>query len=157
MIGCVEDPSRGLPPGTVPARYADARTLYSVLGSVTRRDSWEPPEAMRAVSVLGSIVLDYRNADLPLGLTALDCVVYLGSVEIVVPPDVDVELTGSVFLGSVDAKTERSWSGRSGWIRRAKQRLLGEDDERDDAADDERPLLSIECSGLLGSVAVRVR
>jgi predicted membrane protein len=126
--------------------------VYSVLGSVTRRDSWEPPEAMRAVSVLGSIVLDYRNADLPLGLTTLDCVVYLGSVEIVVPPDIDVELTGSVLLGSVDAKAER---GRSDWLRRAKQRLLGEGDERD--ADDERPLLSIDCSGFLGSVAVRVR
>ena len=152
MIRGVEDPSRGLPPGSVPARYADARTVYSVLGSVTRRDSWEPPEAMRAVSVLGSIVLDYRNAELPLGVTMLDCVVYLGSVEIVVPPDVDVELTGSVLLGSVDAKSQPS---RSNWIRRAKQRLLGEGDERD--SDDERPLLSIDCSGLLGSVSVRVR
>jgi predicted membrane protein len=81
----------------------------------------------------------------------LDCVVYLGSVEIVVPPDVDVELTGSVLLGSVDAKSQPS---RSNWIRRAKQRLLGEGDERD--SDDERPLLSIDCSGFLGSVSVRV-
>lgn len=109
-------------------------------------------EQKTQVSVLGSIVLDYRHADLPLGVTSLDCVVYLGSVEIVVPPDVDVELTGSVLLGSVDAKAERS---RRDWLRRAKEHLLGEGDPR--GGDDERPLLSIDCSGFLGSVAVRVR
>lgn len=151
MIRCVDDPPHGLPPGGVPARYADSPTLYSVLGSVTRRDCWVPPESMQAVSVLGSIVLDYRNADLPLGVTILDCVVYLGSVEIVVPPDVDVELTGSVLLGSVDAKAEPS---RRHWLRRAKERLLGEGDDRDP---EERPLLSIDCAGFLGSVVVRVR
>ncbi len=75
-----------------------------MLGSVTRRGPWEPPETMRLVSVLGSSVLDCRDAELPLGVTEVDCEVFLGSVEVIVPSDVDVELTGSVFLGSVETK-----------------------------------------------------
>ena len=86
--------------GGLAKRHEGVETVYSVLGSVARRGPWEPPEMMWTVSVLGSIVLDYGEADLPLGVTAVDCEAFLGSVEIIVPPDVDVELMGSVFLGS---------------------------------------------------------
>ena len=98
--------------GELAERYEDAETVYSVLRSVTRRGPWEPPETMRLVSVLGSIVLDYRDADLPLGVTEVECEVFLGSVEVIVPPDVDVEPTGSVFLGSVETKGGMGRSNR---------------------------------------------
>lgn len=130
---------------------ATAESVYAVLGSVSRRDPWEPPETMRAVSIMGSIVLDYRDADLPLGTTVLDCQVFMGSVEIIVPPDVDVELIGSVFLGSVET---RGGSSRLRWLRRARERLLGPEPEPEDEY--ERPLLSVDCSGLMGSVEVKL-
>ena len=95
-------------PRTLAERYEPAETIYSVLGSATRRGPWEPPQTMRTVSVLGSLVLDYRDADLPLGVTEVDCAVFLGSVEIIVPSDVDVELTGSVLLGGVETKGGKS-------------------------------------------------
>jgi hypothetical protein len=138
--------------GALAKRYQDAETVYSVLGSIARRDRWEPPETMRTVSVLGSIVLDYRDADLPLGVTAVDCQVFLGSVEIIVPSDVDVELTGSVFLGSVETKGGK---GRLNWLRRAGERLVGQEPEAEE--DYERPLLSVDCSGVMGSVQVKLR
>ena len=108
----------------VDKRYEDAETVYSVLGSITRRERWEPPETMRTVSVLGSIVLDY----------------------------LDVELTGSVFLGSVETKGGK---GRLKWLRRARERLLGQEAKPED--DYERPLLSVDCSGVMGSVEVKLR
>ena len=138
--------------GALAKRYQDAETVYSVLGSITRRERWAPPETMRTVSALGSIVLDYRDADLPLGVTAVDCQVFLGSVEIVVPSDVDVELTGSVFLGSVETK---SGKGRRNWLRRARERLVGQEPEPKEEY--ERPLLSVDCSGVMGSVEVKLR
>ena len=137
---------------TLAERYEHAETVYSVLGSAARRGPWKPPETMRAVSVLGSIVLDYREADLPLGVTEVDCQVFLGSLEIVVPSDVDVELTGSVFLGSVETK---SGKGRRHWLLRARDRLVGQEPRQ--AEDYERPLLSVDCSGVIGSVKVKLR
>ena len=138
--------------GALAERYEHAETVYSVLGSTARRGPWKPPETMRTVSVLGSIVLDYRDADLLLGVTEVDCAVFLGSVEIIVPSDIDVELTGSVFLGSVETK---SGKGPHNWLRRARKRLVGEEREPDE--DYERPLLSVDCSGLMGSVEVKLR
>jgi hypothetical protein len=134
-----------------PARYRDVQTLYSVLQSSTRSGPWVPPEIMRVVSVLGSVVLDYREADLPPGVTELDCQVYLGNVEIVVPPDVDVELTGSVLLGNV--ATERGAEG-PGSRRRLPPRPSGPEEGPEEES--ERPLLSVDCSGVMGNVAVRL-
>ena len=138
--------------GAMAERYEHAETVYSVLGSTARRGPWKPPETMRTVSVLGSIVLDYRKADLLLGVTEVDCAVFLGTVEIIVPSDIDVELTGSVFLGSVETKGDE---GLHNWLRRARERLVG--DEREPDEDYERPLLSVDCSGVMGSVEVKLR
>ncbi len=130
-------------------RYEPTETIYSVCWSIVRRGPWEPPETMRTVSVMGNIVLDYRDADLPLGVTEVDCQVFLGEVEVIVPYDVDVELTGSVFLGSVEAE---SGKGRY-WLRRARERLVGQEPEPEE--DHERPLLSVDCSGVMGAVKVK--
>lgn len=113
----------------------DAKTAVAVLNSTALRVTWEPPELQQVVSVLGNVVVDYRDADIPLGVTGVDCAVYLGNVEILVPEDVDVELTGTVFLGNVELKGGRR--------------------RRDDESE-ERPLLSIDCSGLMGSVLVKL-
>jgi hypothetical protein len=85
-------------------------------------------------------------------VTEVDCQVYFGSVEIIVPPNVDVELTGSVFLGSVE--TTGGGGGRS-WLRRARERLVGRDPEPEEEY--ERPLLSVDCVGVAGSVEVKLR
>jgi hypothetical protein len=138
--------------GEVAERFEPAETAYSVLGSTARRGPWEPPERMRAIAVLGSTVLDYREADLPLGVTEVDCAVFLGTVEIVVPTDVDVEVTGSIILGSVETKSGKR---RRNWLRRAQERLTGRELEREEEY--ERPLLSVDCSGALGSVEVKLR
>lgn len=134
--------------GAVAHPHEDVETVYAVLQSTTRRGPWEPPETMRLVSVLGSVVLDYREAELPLGVTEVDCEVFLGSVEIIVPSDVDVELSGSVFLGSVGTRNQKGWID---W-RRVRDRLVGHDPE----PEDERPLLSVHCSGWMGSVEVKL-
>ena len=119
----------------VATRVDDAKTAVAVLNSTALRVTWEPPELQQVVSVLGNVVVDYRDADFPLGITGIDCSVYLGNVEILVPEDVDVELSGTVFLGNVETKG----GGR----------------RRDDDSD-ERPLLSIDCSGLMGNVVVKL-
>lgn len=126
------------PHAGVTTRVDDGDSITAVLGSRSVHVTWQPPELQQVVSVLGNVVLDYRDADLPLGITGVDCAVYLGNVEILVPEDVDVEITGSVFLGNLETKGRR-----------------GPAPSDDDG--DERPLLCIDCSGLMGSVVVRLR
>ena len=123
------------PRSEVATRVDDARTAIAVLNSTALRVTWEPPELQQVVSVLGNVVVDYRDADIPFGVTGVDCAVYLGNVEILIPEDVDVEISGTVFLGSVETKGGR--------------RRRGDDSE-------ERPLVSIDCSGLMGNVTVRL-
>jgi predicted membrane protein len=143
----VNDPPAKRSSGELAGRYEEPETVYSVLRSVTRRGPWEPPETMRLVSVMGSIVLDYRDADLPLGVTTVECEVFAGSVEIIMPPDVDLELTGSVFLGSVET--------RGGDTRRSmRERLVGPGPDPEEEY--ERPLLCVSCSGGMGSVEVKL-
>ena len=138
--------------GALTRPYEDDETVYAVLRTVTRLGPWEPPEAIRLVSVMGNIVLDYREAELPLGVTEVDCQVFAGNIEIIVPPDVDVELTGSVFLGNVETKR-----GKAAWRQKAREFLLGEPpgDEEEDAH--ERPLLSVSCSGAMGNIELKLR
>lgn len=144
------DPPAPRPPAA-PVRLEEGETVVAVLQSSARRGPWTPPERMRVVSVLGSVVLDYREADLPAGITEVDCAVYLGSVAILVPPDVDVELTGSVLLGSMETKDDAEMA-------RAREHLRARTGgaPADRAPESERPLLSVDCAGVMGSVAVRL-
>jgi predicted membrane protein len=131
----VSDVPAKRPRSELATQVDDAKTATAVLNSTTLRVTWEPPELQQVVSVLGNVVVDYRDAEIPLGVTGLDCAVYLGNVEILMPEDVDVELTGTVFLGSVETKGGRR--------------------RRDDDSE-ERPLVSIDCSGLMGNVVVKL-
>ena len=49
----------------------------------------------------------------------------------------------------------KSGKGPHNWLRRAQERLVGKERELDE--DYERPLLSVDCSGVMGSVEVKLR
>jgi hypothetical protein len=137
MLRFVNDPPVRRPSAEIVERI-ESESVSAVLRSATWRGPWEPPESMTAVSVLGNVVLDYREADLPPGRTDLECEVYLGNIEIFVPRGVQLELSGSVFLGAVETTGGSAGPGPA------------PDDER------ERPLLCIECSGFMGNVEVKL-
>lgn len=143
-----------LPTRPSPRELADAEsdardaTVFAVLQSRVWRGPWSPPPWMHVMSVLGSVVLDYRDAELLLGETALRCDVVLGSVEILVPPDVDVEVTGAVVLGSVETRdADEDLDALPPGARPA---------EPDAEPEGERPLLHVHCAGALGSVTIRL-
>jgi hypothetical protein len=76
------------------------RVALSVLGNVERRGRWSLPRYGRALSVLGNIELDMRDVVFPPGVTELVVNAVFGNVEIVVPPELAVETSGSGILGS---------------------------------------------------------
>ena len=86
-----------------PALVPTAATprAVAILGSVERRGQLAA-RASSALAVLGSIVIDLRDAVLPAGVTTLQLSAVLGSIEIIVPPNLAVESAGASILGSFE-------------------------------------------------------
>jgi hypothetical protein len=74
----------------------------AILGSVERRGQWAVGRSSGALAVLGSVVIDLRDVALPAGVTTIEVSAVLGSVEIIVPPNLAVESQGSSILGSFE-------------------------------------------------------
>ena len=68
----------------------ETRTLFAVLGTTKRRGPWEPPERVRAFALLGTVELDFREADMLPDLTEVDALSLLGRVKIIVPEGLSV-------------------------------------------------------------------
>ena len=121
-------PSTGL--ATV-ERPTQGQRAVAILGSVERRGHWTVARSSGALAVLGSVLIDLRDVTLPPGVTTLEVSAVLGSVEILVPPNLAVESQGSGILGSFEGM----------------QRV-----PRD--ADPDLPVLRVQGRAVLGSVEV---
>jgi hypothetical protein len=90
-----------------------ARQLKVTLGSVRRAGPWAAPGQLATRVVCGSLVLDLREAKLVSNVTTIDVHVTMGHVEIIVPPDVTVDVDARSFLSNVEDRTEpRTTGGR---------------------------------------------
>lgn len=103
----------------------------AILGSVERRGQLAA-RASGALAVLGSVVIDLRDVSMPPGVSTLEVSAVLGSVEIIVPPNLAVESAGASILGSFEG------------IQRV---------PRD--PDPELPVLRVQGRAVLGSIEIR--
>ena len=96
-------PALGGPPVVVDAdRVRPRGFLLSVLSGTTRAGRWIPARKSFALGVLGGISLDFREAVLGAGVTGVNVLAVLGGVEIIVPPEMAVEVDGMAVLGSFE-------------------------------------------------------
>lgn len=86
-----------------PSRPAE-RSMWMILGRTEKRGRWTVPSKLTVRSFLGGSVLDFREADFAPGITELRIRTLLGRHEIIVPPDLDVELDLNALLGHADDK-----------------------------------------------------
>lgn len=132
-------------------------TISAVFSSTARRGEWLPAEDVRVRALFGNVKLDFTDALLAPGVTTLETFALFGSVEILVPADLEVELAASAVLGSVE---QRDSGGRVGrFIADQIRRVTGQEPRRtyDPDPDDENPVLRIEGHAVFGSIIVRVR
>ena len=100
-------PARGGGPVVVDAdRVRDHGFMISVLGGTKRAGRWIPARKTFALGVLGGISLDFREALLGPGITDLSVLATLSGVEIIVPPEMTVEVDGMALCGSFDHETD---------------------------------------------------
>ncbi|MEI9941525.1 MAG: DUF1707 domain-containing protein [Pseudomonadota bacterium] len=78
-----------------------APRALAILGSVERRGQLAA-RVSGALAVLGSVVIDLRDVRMPPGVSTLQVSTVLGSIEIIVPPNLAVESAGASILGSFE-------------------------------------------------------
>lgn len=85
-----------LPPEDVPA----SGSILAILGSSERRGAWRVPRKLKIVSFMGSVELDFREAEFGPGVTEVEVLSVMGSVQIIAPTHIDVDCDGIGILGS---------------------------------------------------------
>ncbi len=106
--------------------------VFACMGGSVRKGSWEPPETLYTLSLMGGVELDFREAALLEGMTEVTVLAVMGGVKIVVPDDVDVEVSGIGIMGGFE---------------HVSRHVPGED----------RPLIRIKGLALMGGVEVKVK
>ena len=91
-------PANVVPREEVPAR----QFLAGVLGASTRGGSWVAPREMYAVALMGGVEIDFREAGLGPGVTEVTALALWGGVDVIVPPDLQVECNGAGIMGGFE-------------------------------------------------------
>lgn len=89
----IEDPSR-----------AERKSMSVIMSSVERRGRWAVPRHMALRSMWGNVELDFRDASLAPGVTEISVLVVMANVEVILPPNLAIDVDVSTFAGNV---TER--------------------------------------------------
>ena len=98
-------------PAQAPARQRGGR-IAAVLSSASRSGRWRPEPSTAVVTVFGSADLDFREAVLPGREIALRAVAVLGSVSVIVPPEMRVVDSGLAIMGTRDIAADGAESER---------------------------------------------
>ena len=69
---------------------------------------WRPNETMGAFAMMGSVDLDLRHAEIEHPVIQINATAIMGSIEVIVPDGVDVELTGFNLMGSKESRVDDS-------------------------------------------------
>jgi hypothetical protein len=89
----IDDPSR-----------AAHKKLRVIMGNVERRGRWTVPRTLKLRVFWGNAELDFRDASLASGTTTIDVGVLMGNLEIILPPQLAVDVDVSSFMGSVEER-----------------------------------------------------
>lgn len=86
-------------------------TVQALLSSATHRGRWKVPSRVVVNATLGAVELDLVEAEIA-GEVEIEVKVLLGSVRIVVPEDLAVDVSGQAVLGSFDHLSQGSRASR---------------------------------------------
>jgi hypothetical protein len=102
-----------------------SRQLHRAFGHVHSGDAWSVEDGVIRTA-LGDIHLDLADASLPAGDTELTLLCWVGTIQVRVPQDVELDVTAQTFVGTVDVLGVRE----EGFIRDIHVRSTGAPSER---------------------------
>ena len=80
-----------------PARVKER--VVAIFSGTEERGRWRPAKPVRAVAVMGEAKVDLRSAETDDGEFVVTANAFMGSVEVIVPDDADVDLGGVAIMG----------------------------------------------------------
>lgn len=83
---------------------AEHKKLRVIMSHVSRGSRWTVPRTLQLRVFWGNAELDLRDASLAPGVTTIDLGVWMGNVEIILPPHLAVDVDVSSFLGAVEER-----------------------------------------------------
>jgi Cell wall-active antibiotics response LiaF, C-terminal/DUF1707 SHOCT-like domain len=86
-----------------PSRLS-TKTLRVMFSHVERTGHWVVPRTLHTHSLFGNIVLDFRDASLAAGTTTLDIRSTFGTVELILPPWLAIDVEVSSIAGTVEER-----------------------------------------------------
>jgi hypothetical protein len=108
--------------------------VIAIFGGVERHGAWRVPSHLQASAVFGGMSLDFREAVFAPGVTEIYVMALMGGVELIVPPGLSVEVSGTAIMGG-----------------------FGHVERTPVQADPDRPLLRVHGLAVMGGVAVETR
>ncbi len=112
----------------------DTQVIAGIMGGPSRKGSWIPPRHLWSVAFMGGVDLDFREARMGPGVTEVSAFAVMGGVDIIVPPDLQVESSGIGIMGGFECSDEV----RAGH-------------------DPDAPILRINGLAMMGGVEIKVR
>jgi hypothetical protein len=107
----------GAPVTVTPDAYAPTpkirERLIAVMSGIVRRGLWKVPRRLRVVAVMGGVELDLRQAELPPGVTEIRAFVFMGGLEVRVPPGVRLETDGVAIMGGFEDRVHDPGAART--------------------------------------------
>jgi hypothetical protein len=84
------------------AEVRDRQRVVCIFGGTERTGRWSAPRHLRIVTVFGGATIYFREARLPPGPVELHVFALMGGVEVIVPPELSVETSGSAVFGGFE-------------------------------------------------------
>jgi len=81
------------------AYQPEKKKVVAIIGGAERKGAWRVPKQLNVVAVMGGIDLDFREVELPPGVTEVNITTVMGGVDIIVPPWIAVECEGWAIAG----------------------------------------------------------
>ncbi|GGP83586.1 hypothetical protein GCM10010140_10610 [Streptosporangium pseudovulgare] len=103
------------------------RWLVAVMSESKRRGKWRIDRELGAAAVMGEVTIDLRQAEVRTDVVDIFATAVMGSVKIIVPDGVDVEIDGFVFMGEKKVQVIEAPEGmRAPLVRVRAYALMGE-------------------------------
>jgi hypothetical protein len=98
-------PAPAAAPAAVPAEVRPRDTIVAIMAGVERGGPWVPARSNSVFTFMGGVDLDFREARLGPGVTELTIFCGMGGVDIIVPPGMIVDASGTAIMGGFGRRT----------------------------------------------------
>ncbi len=96
------------PPSGQPIRLYPSRAVTALAARERREGRWVVPGEFSVTTVLGDVVLDFREAILPSKRVIIYASAFAGQIKLIVPAGIAVEIGGRLVLGARSVRGRRS-------------------------------------------------